>query len=165
MVVVHHTSGKYDTYSKSFIFLLDNVRFPITKAIFFFLFERERVNAVRWGQRGRGRGKISSRLIAQGRAGPGAWSYDSKSWPEQKSRVRCLIDWATQVPHTEAILKAARIPLKTWIQEEGGEGRRLFSGLYFRSCSARPLPSASWNKIWSLMLVRHQNYLLVGCWH
>ena len=78
---------------------------------------------------GKRRGKIPSRLYAQHRAQMVLYFTTLRSWPELKSRVGYLIDWATQVPHSGVRFLNLQMTLSErseWWQSGGG-GERLWS--------------------------------------
>ena len=89
-----------------------------------------------WRGRGRGRERILSRLhgaspglherlhtgLEVGWGGPVLDLGTLRSWPEPKPRVRCLTDWATQVPHkklltskTNTLLSSIPMALRGWV--------------------------------------------------
>ena len=78
------------------------ILFFYIKDLFIYLKERERVQVHEQGGEGqRERERISSRLQAE----PKAQHKTLRSWPELKSRVKCLTEWATQVSLVHVILK------------------------------------------------------------
>ena len=67
------------------------------KRIFIYLFLRERARAGKGQREGERESQAGSVLSAQSPMW-GLMSHTVRSWPEPKSRVRCLTNWATQVP-------------------------------------------------------------------
>ena len=59
---------------------------------------------MRFGRR-RGRRSEADSLLSTEPNTAGLVLRILRLWPEQKSRVRCLIDWATQVPQKDLVLK------------------------------------------------------------
>ena len=108
------------------------VKSPTLWPIIFFFFlrfywERERENAQKWRERQKEREKESqadSELSAEPNLGPKP--ITPRPWPELKSRVRCPIDWATQVP-----LMAYSLKDSDFMQLNQSSGKFFLKGIMY----------------------------------
>ena len=81
------------------------------KVYFYLFWERDREQAGEGQREKEIESQASSALSAQSPLwGRNSWAV--QSWPEMKSRVRCLIKWATQVPEHLQLWNVPTPPLK-----------------------------------------------------
>ena len=94
-----------------FKFLLVNIQYNISfrrtihDLFLMFIFQRERVSRVQ-AQREGDRGSQSGSVLTIRSLIPGSNSQTLSSWPELKSRARCLTHWATQASLNDTFFKS-----------------------------------------------------------
>ena len=82
-----------------FITFLVDVWFFYFFEVYLFIFERDKDSMSREGQREKERENPKQSLHGQHGAQRGARTHEiTRSWPELKSRIGRLTDWATQMP-------------------------------------------------------------------
>ena len=99
----------------------------------------------------RGRERIPSRLQAQCGTWCGAWFHGLGPWPELKSRVGCLTDWAPQAPLLDTSSLSFGMPV--FIYDEYSEYLPTACGLSFHSLNSVFL----WAKIFNFEEVQFIN--------
>ena len=116
---------------------------PLPRLVSFFFFLMFIYLFWEWTGGGEERGQErESQAGCQCRAWGRAWSHRPGSWPDLKSRVRCLTDWATQVPPDRYLFMRKR---EDCVQSMG---RKFKARALCFPCSYYPMPLSCLEEKW-----------------